>query len=69
VWWYTPVIPATWEAEIRKIEVPMPARGGGGAGLARPHLNKQAGHGGTTFIIQVTWDHSPRSGPGKNVRP
>jgi hypothetical protein len=35
-WGYTPVIPATWEAEIRRLKVQASL----GKKLARLHLNK-----------------------------
>jgi hypothetical protein len=46
----TPKIPATREAEIRKIKVSRPA---GVKKLARPHFNQEAGH---TSVIPATQD-------------
>jgi hypothetical protein len=42
VWWYMSVIPAASEAEIRRFAIL-------GKKLARYHLNKQAGHGGSVL--------------------
>jgi hypothetical protein len=35
IWWYMPVLPATWEVEMGKISEVSP-----GIKLVRPHLNK-----------------------------
>jgi hypothetical protein len=42
MWWLIPVILATWEVELGRIMAETSL----GKVLARPHLSKQAGHGG-----------------------
>jgi hypothetical protein len=52
VQWLTALIPATQEAENRRIKVQGPP----GKKLTSPHLNKQARRGSNTSVIPVTWE-------------
>jgi hypothetical protein len=61
--------PAAWETEMGKSWF----KANLGKKLVRPHLNKQAKHGGVCLLLQLYGrcrkeDHSPRQASDKNIR-